>query len=42
MTDFRVSVRSDPDAGETGDGKSDTPMDVAMEMALGAITIAAE
>jgi len=33
MTKFRVSGRSDLDAGEAGNGRSDTPMDVAMEMA---------
>jgi hypothetical protein len=42
MTEFRVSVRSDLDAGEAGNGRSDAPMDVAMEMATAATTIAAE
>ena len=36
------SERSDLDAGDTGDGRSDTPMDMAMEMATVATSIAAE
>jgi len=32
MTEFRVSGRSDLDAGEDGSGTSDAPMDVAMEL----------
>jgi hypothetical protein len=42
MTEVRVSGRSDLDAGEAGDGRSDAPMEVAMEMATGATPVAAE
>jgi hypothetical protein len=42
MTEFRGSERSDLDAGEAGDGRSDAPMDMAMEMATAATSIAAE
>jgi hypothetical protein len=42
MTKFRVSGRSDVDAGEAGNGRSDAPLDVAMEMATAATSIAAE
>jgi len=42
MTKFRVSGRSDLDAGEAENGRSDAPMDVAMEMAMAARSIAAE
>jgi len=42
MTQIRVSGRSDLDEGEAGKGRSDAPMDVAMEMATAAPPIAAE
>jgi len=42
MIEVRVSERSDLDTGEAGDGRSNTPMDVAMEMATAATTTAAE
>ena len=42
MTEFRVSGRSDLDAGEAGNGRRDMPMDVAMEMATVATAMAAE
>jgi len=42
MTESRVSVRSDLDAGEAETGRSDTPMDVAMEMVRAVTPIAAE
>jgi len=42
MTEFRVSVRSDLDAGEAEQGRSDAPMDVAMEMATATTPVAAE
>jgi hypothetical protein len=42
MTEARESGRSDLDRGEAGDGRSDTPMDVAMEMAMAATPVAAE
>jgi len=42
MTEFRGSERSDLDAGEAGDGRSDAPMDMAMEMATVVTSIAAE
>jgi len=42
MTDVRVSGRSDLDAGEAENGRSDAPMDVAMEMATAATSIAGE
>jgi len=37
-----MSRRSDLDAGEAGDGRSHAPMEVAMEMAMAATSIAAE
>jgi hypothetical protein len=42
MTEARASGRSDLDTGEAGDGRSDAPMDVAMEMAMAATPVAAE
>jgi len=42
MTVVRVSERIDLDAGEARDGRSDVPMDVAMEMAMVGTSIAAE
>jgi hypothetical protein len=42
MTEVRVSGRSDLDAGEAGDGRSDASMEVAMEMATAATPVAAE
>jgi hypothetical protein len=42
MTEFRVSGRSDLDAGEARDGKSDAPMDGARSMATAVTCIAAE
>jgi hypothetical protein len=42
MTKFRGSKRSDLDTGESGDGRSDAPMDIEMEMATAATSIAAE
>ena len=42
ITEFRVSGRSDLDAGDAGNGRSDATMDVAMEMATVVIAIAAE
>jgi hypothetical protein len=42
MIEFRVSRRSDLDAGEAGNGRSDTPLDVAMEMGTAATSIAAQ
>ena len=42
MTEFRVSGRSDLDAGEAGNGRSNAPMDVAMEMAATATAIPSE
>jgi hypothetical protein len=42
MTESRVSGRSDQDAGEAENGRSDAPMDVAMEMAMAATSIPAE
>jgi hypothetical protein len=41
MTEFRVSGRSDLDTGEAGKGRSDAPMDFAMEMAMPATPTAA-
>jgi len=41
MTEVRVSERIDLDAGEAGDRRSDTPMDVAMEIAIVGTSIAA-
>jgi len=42
MTKVRVSERSYLDPGEAGDGRSDAPMDVAMEMAIAVTPIGAE
>jgi hypothetical protein len=42
MTEFGISGRSDLDAGEARDGRSDMPIDVAMEMPTAATSIAAE
>jgi hypothetical protein len=42
MTEARVSGRSDLDMGESGDGRRDAPLDVAMEMAMAATSVAAE
>jgi hypothetical protein len=42
MTEFRGSERSDLDAAEAGDRRSDAPMDMAMEMAIAATSIASE
>jgi len=42
MTEVRVSERSDLDTGVAGDGRSDAPMDLAMEMATAATPTAAE
>jgi len=42
MTEFKVSGRSDLDAGESGNERSNAPMDVAMKMAMAATSITAE
>jgi len=42
MTEFTVSGKSDLDTGEAGNGRSNAPMDVAMEMAMAATATAAE
>jgi len=42
MTEFRVSGRSDLEAGKAGNGRSDALMNVAMQMATEATSIAAE
>jgi len=42
ITEFRRSGRSDLDAEGAGKGRSEVPMDVAMEMATAATPIAAE
>jgi len=42
MPEFRVSGRSDLHAGKAGKGRSDAPMDVAMEMAMAATPNAVE
>jgi hypothetical protein len=42
MTECRVSVRCALGAGEAGNGRSDAPMDVAMEMATAATATPAE
>jgi hypothetical protein len=42
MTEVKGRERSDLDTGEAGDGRSDAPMDVAMEMATTVTPIAAE
>jgi hypothetical protein len=42
MTEFRGSERSDLITGEAGDGRSDGPVDMAMEKATAATFIAAK
>jgi len=42
MSEARVSGKSDLDTEEARDGRSDAPMDVAMEMATEATPVAAE
>jgi hypothetical protein len=42
MTEFRVSGKSDVDAGEAGDGRCEEPMDGAMERAIPPESIATE
>jgi hypothetical protein len=42
MTEARAGRRSDLDTGESGDGRSDAPMDVAMGMATTATPVTAE
>jgi hypothetical protein len=42
MTEVRGSERSSLDTGGTGDGWSDAPMDMAMEMATAVTSIATE
>ena len=42
LTEFRVSERSDLDTGEAEDGRSDTPLDEAMEWATAVITSSVE
>jgi len=42
MTELSVSGRSDLEAGDTGDWRSDTPMEVAIEMATASTSIAVE
>jgi hypothetical protein len=42
IPEFRVSGRSDLDAGEAENRKSDAPMDEAMEMATAVTSIAVE
>jgi len=42
MTEVRGSKRSSLDTGEAADGRSDTPMDMAMEMARALTSIASE
>jgi hypothetical protein len=42
MTEFRESGKSNLDAGESGNGRGDVPVDVAMEMATAATSIATE
>jgi len=42
MTELRASGRSDLDTGDAGNGKSDAPRDLVMEMAVAATSIAAE
>jgi len=41
MTDVRVSERRGLDTGEAADGRSDAPMDMAMEKATAVTSIAA-
>jgi len=42
MTEVRERERSDLDTAEAGDGRSDVPMDVAMQMATTVTPITAE
>jgi hypothetical protein len=42
LTEVRVSVRTDLDAEDGGDGSSAPPMDVALEMAMAETLIAVE
>jgi hypothetical protein len=42
MTDVRGSERSGLETGEAADGRSDTPMDMAMEMATAVTYFATE
>jgi hypothetical protein len=42
ITEFRVSGRSDMDAGQAENGRSDSPVDGAMEMATAAKSIVTE
>ena len=42
MTEARGSERSDLDTGEAGDGRSNAPVDVAMEMTTEVTPTAAE
>jgi hypothetical protein len=42
MTGFRGSKRSDLDAGDGGGGRSEAPLDMAIEMATAATSMAAE
>jgi len=42
MTKFRVSARSDLDTGDSGDGRSNAPMDMAMEITTAVTVFAAE
>jgi len=42
MTEIRVRMRNTLEAGDTGDGRSNVPMDVAMEMATAVTSITVE
>jgi len=42
MTEFGGSERSDQDPGDAGDGRSDMPIDMAIEIVTAATSIAAE
>jgi len=42
MTEFRVSERSDLDAGEADNGRNNAPINMAMEMATAVTSIAVE
>lgn len=42
MTETRVSRRSNLDMGEAGNGRSDTAMDVAMDMVMVATPVSTE
>lgn len=42
LTEVRGRERSNPDRGEVGDGRSDIPMDEAMEMATTVTPITAD